>query len=48
MKFLNNKFNLKSIVFGFGEVSQQIRAFASLAEDLGLVPSCFLAPNNFL
>lgn len=22
MKFLNNKFNLKSIVFGFGEVSR--------------------------
>lgn len=48
MKFLNNKFNLKSIASGFGEVSQQIRAFAALAEDLGLVATCFLATNNFL
>lgn len=34
--------------WGTGEMSQRLRALASLPEDLGLVPSTYMAAKNHL
>lgn len=39
---------IKNIVAGAGEVAQQERALAFLPEDLGLVPSVYMAAANHL
>lgn len=48
MKFPNNKFNLKSIIFGFRGVAQWLRTLFALAKDLGLLLSNITATSNFL